>query len=144
MYQQTLDKLKAKGFRLTPARKQIIQYLEDSENPISAKDILNKLSKNNLLVNKTTVYRELDFLISQDLIHQVDFGEGNKRYEFNRDSHHHHLICTRCQKVFEIDIDLATFENKLKTIEDDLSQQKNFTITHHSLEFFGLCYSCKS
>ena len=56
-----LADLKSKGFRITKARAAILELLEKSNAPISADEIVVSLG-----VNKSTVYRELDFLKSQD------------------------------------------------------------------------------
>lgn len=131
--QEILDNLKGKGFRITKARKGIIEILWISEAPISAEEIGESLG-----VNKTTVYRELDFLKSQDLLEEIQLGDKKKFFEGSFKDHHHHLYCLSCKKIEDVEM-----ESDLISIEEKISKYKNFKIQKHSLEFFGLCANCK-
>lgn len=128
-----LADLKSKGFRITKARTAILELLEQSNGPISADEIVA-----NLGVNKSTVYRELDFLESQDLITDIRLDDAKNMYEAKSKDHHHHLYCTNCKKIEEVEMnkDLDVFEKKLE-------KDTKFKIKKHSLEFFGTCLACQ-
>lgn len=129
--------LQRKGFKLTKARTRIIELFLQSKSPISVPEIVSLLNSAGLMVNKTTVYREIEFLSNQKLLRTVDLRERGKRYEFEDNSHHHHLICINCKKMEDFESD-----NDLREIEDRIQQQHNFSVLQHSLEFYGLCRSC--
>jgi Fe2+ or Zn2+ uptake regulation protein len=116
-------------YRQTKARKAIIKIFEDSPLPLTAQEV-NKI----ISVNKTTIYRELDFLVKQNLLTQINFGDGLTRFEKIKD-HHHHLICDKCGKVEEVVLD--------ESILFQPANKVNFTVTRHSLEFFGQCGNCR-
>lgn len=105
---------------------------EHSDGPIDAESLISTLR-----VNKTTIYRELATLLFENLIVEIDFGDGKKRYELTSKEHHHHLICMRCKSVDEyiVKTDLAQEEQNIK-------QTRNFTVVKHALEFFGVCTRC--
>lgn len=105
--------------------------------PLAAPEILQALEKKKLAVNKTTVYRELDFLLEQDIAQEVEFGDKKKRYEIS-DKHHHHVVCVECKNVEDVDL-----QQDLDEAERKIAKQKGYTIINHSLEFFGLCANCK-
>lgn len=128
-----LADLKSKGFRITKARAAILELLEKSNAPISADEIVVSLG-----VNKSTVYRELDFLKSQDLITDIRLDDSKNMYESKSKSHHHHLYCIKCKKIEEVEMgnDLDVFEKKLE-------KDTKFKIKKHSLEFFGTCLTCQ-
>ena len=105
--------------------------------PVDYGQIMTYLEMNGRKVNKTTVYRQLDSLIRKGQIQELDFGEGKKRYELLKD-HHHHLICTGCNKVQCVEI-----EENFKEQEAEIGRKTDFRITGHMLEFFGLCSSCQ-
>lgn len=128
-----LSELKSSGFRITQARIKLLKILEKSTQPIEASDLVTKIK-----VNKTTIYRELDFLEAQNLITESDFGDGKKRYELTSKGHHHHIVCTKCDKVECIDVQADLEKEQLR-----LEKENNFKINSHSLEFFGLCGDCK-
>ncbi|OGG04019.1 hypothetical protein A2W14_00810 [Candidatus Gottesmanbacteria bacterium RBG_16_37_8] len=119
--------------RLTQARKKIIEIILKTASPISAEEIIRLLP-----VNKTTVYRQLHALTYAGLINEVDLADRKKRYEMSDLTHHHHLVCLKCQKVEDINLDDHLFSQE-KKIEKD----KQFKISKHNLEFFGYCLNCQ-
>ena len=129
--------LQGRGHRMTAARRFMIAALCEATSPLAATDLLKDLDKHKLHSNKTTVYRELNSLSAQNVIRSIDFGDGTKRYEIDGDHHHHHLICTKCGKVEDVELE--------RDVDDEgarLGKEKGFKVTGHSLEFFGLCKNC--
>lgn len=130
--------LQGRGHRMTSARRFMIAALCEAASPLSAIDLLKHLDKHRLHSNKTTVYRELSFLEKQNVVKAVDFGDGMKRYEVAGENHHHHLICTRCGAVTDIELERDVEEEGAR-----LGKQHDFKVTNHSLEFFGICKNCQ-
>lgn len=133
-----IAKLKSGGYRITKARSQIIEIFINSLTPISATDLIESFKILKIKVNKTTIYRELDFLIGKGLLKGIEFGEGKKRYELNTTHHHHHLVCLNCKKVKDVDL-----ETDLSEEEKKIQSKTGFKIKSHSLEFFGYCKNCR-
>ena len=123
-------------FKKTPARLMVLEYLNNSESPVDAGQIINYLRKKHLETNKVTVYRILDFLFKNQIIERVEFGEGKYRYELKK-NHHHHLICTNCGRVQDVEIGV------IEKLEKEIQKDKNFRVQSHSLEFFGLSSNCQ-
>ncbi len=111
---------------LIKTRSKIIEILNKSNSPISALDLLTKIK-----VNKTTIYRELNFLVDSGLVKEVDFGDRKKRYELKDRKHHHHLVCLNCKRVTDVNI------------KESFNTPKDFKVIRHNLEFFGLCANCQ-
>lgn len=135
---QLLDLIKAKGFKTTKFRTAIVRILQSAKSPISIGEIEEEFKRQHLSANKTTIYREIAFLIAQDIGREIDFGEGKKRYEISSETHHHHLICIKCRKVEDVDL-----TQDLSKEENIISKQKGYQILSHSLEFFGICKKCQ-
>ena len=133
-----VDQLKHKGFRTTKIRTSIINFFLDAKLPLSASDLLDFFENDKTTVNKTTVYRELEFLVKNNVIKEIEFGDRKKRYELDTGDHHHHLICLNCNKVQEIEL-----ESDLTSEEKKIEKEKDFQIVNHSLEFFGYCKNCQ-
>ncbi len=131
--------LRTQGHKITKNRTAILQFLSNQDKPISADEILSHIQEEHHGVNKTTVYRELFFLLEHNFIHEIEFGDGKKRYEIilNR-PHHHHIICVNCKKITDIPL-----EKELENIESDIEKTTGYTLSSHMLEFFGLCSTCK-
>lgn len=135
---EIISRLKIKGSRITPIRKKIVEVFSKSSFPISAPDLIENFAKEKIDVNKTTIYRELDFLLEEDIIGEVEFGEGKKRYELNTGKHHHHLVCLNCKKVEDVSL-----KTDLSEEEKLIEKSTGFKIQSHSLEFFGYCKNCQ-
>lgn len=119
----------------TPARNAIAQFLSDSQSPVAVDQIIEYLRSQNLNTNKVTVYRNIDSMLENGLINRLEFGEGKYRYEIVK-KHHHHLICTTCGKIEDVEGEY------LKDLENQIEVKKGFQVKSHSLEFFGICRDC--
>jgi Fe2+ or Zn2+ uptake regulation protein len=128
-----IEILKNKKQRITPGRRKIINIVCKSDYPLSAETIIKKVG-----MNKTSIYREFEFLLKQGFIQEVDFGDGTKRYELKDLKHHHHLICLRCKKVRDI-----SFNENLEWEESNIKKNQKFQVLRHDLEFFGYCRNCQ-
>ena len=127
-----IQRLKTKKKRVTPARTKIINILCSTPSPITAETLVKKVH-----INKTTAYRELEFLLKNEFIQEVDFGDGTKRYELKELKHHHHLVCLRCKSVQDI-----SFDENLEKEENKIRKNLKFQVLRHDLEFFGYCNNC--
>lgn len=137
------EKLREKECKFTSRREHILKVLlENQGKHLCAEDIYNLVKKKEPDVGIATVYRTLDLFQEFDIINSMDFGDGRKRYEFGgtegmAQHHHHHLICTKCGEIIEVNEDL------LEELENRVSSQYNFHITNHQLKIFGLCQQCE-
>ena len=74
------------------------------------------------------------------MVKRFDFGDGVARFELVRegdDGHHHHLVCTRCAGIVEIE------DCSLTELEARIAVRNGFKSVTHRLEFFGICPSCQ-
>jgi Fe2+ or Zn2+ uptake regulation protein len=134
----TLSKLKSKGYRFSAVRNIILISLDNNKRPLSVFDLQKLLKVRKLSVNKTTVYRELNSLKKEGIILELQLKDNKRWYELSSRDHHHHIICTNCDKVE--DFDECDSEN---LINKALKQAPDFAkITNHTVDFFGLCKSC--
>jgi Fe2+ or Zn2+ uptake regulation protein len=84
-----------------------------------------------------TVYRILQSLVEAHIIREVRFKDAAIRYEYARDQHHHHTVCTACGVIEELP------ECTMALDASTLRRSKRFAkISEHSLEFFGICMTC--
>lgn len=137
--EQLIDALRTKGFRITKIRQAMIEALVAASQPVSAPQLLEQVSQKHPSVNKTTIYRELDFLADNKILSEIDILDGMKRYELlHPDHHHHHLVCTSCRDIQCVEVP----HHDLHALEGKIQQTHNFTVQSHVLEFFGLCRKC--
>ena len=133
-----LDELRNRGFRITKVRLAVEECFRSSRSPLSVAEVSAGLETQNLRVNKTTLYREIVFLLQQNVVREIDLLDGRKRYELvGSGDHHHHFVCTACQRILCVPIP-PSFE----ALEKKLAKSVGFKVTKHVLEFFGLCRAC--
>jgi len=136
---EILEKLKSAGNRMTQVRRAMVEILCRHKGPISAAELITSLKRRSLTVNKTTVYRELHFLLEKRIVREVDLLEGMKRYEILDESdHHHHMICLKCRSIQCIEMG-----HDLDEIESQILKNHDFKVLSHTLEFVGLCGRCR-
>jgi len=139
-------KFRGCGYRITLAREVILDVLSKSIEHLSAEDIYMKVHFEHPGIGLTTVYRTLEVLSDLGMVDKFDFGDGRIRYELAEgpkgQHHHHHLVCTSCNRV----IDYTDFIDKevelLQETEKSLSKKYDFKITNHLIQFYGLCSNC--
>ena len=136
------------GYRLTAGREAILDILSTSEGHLSAEDIYMKVHQKYPNVGLTTIYRTLDVLSHLGMIYKLDFGDGRARYELAEGPegmhHHHHLVCTVCNKVVDYTDFIDDEVELLRKTEKGLGLKYNFKITNHVIQFYGLCDTCDS
>lgn len=132
------DSLKSKGRRKSLYREEILRLFAGNDTPQAATDILAVIQRAGKNPNKTTIYRELDLLVEEGIIKPVNLLEGKHRYQLITDKHYHHLVCTNCKKIEQVEL-----ENDLDKVESKIAQSKHFKVQDHSLEFFGTCEDCQ-
>jgi len=123
----------------TKIRQFVLSALSESKYPLSSLELYNLVLAQNLECDRSTIYRQLDKLVKENLILELDLMDGKKRYEIKKQNHHHHLICNNCKKAICITLP----ENSLEQLIILPIMENGFTITSHILEFFGVCRDCK-
>ena len=132
------ERLRRYSRKLTGPRQAILNVLRQTRRPVSSQDIFAALPKGNC--DLATVYRSMRLLTEAELVGRVDLGDGVARYQLLREgipAHHHHLICTQCSEVLEVD---ECFSHEL---EEGVARRHGFTGVTHRLDFFGICPACQ-
>ncbi len=134
-----VNNLRGLGERITAVRRAILDILSNQKQPLSAKEILLRLKKKKMPVNKTTIYRQLSLLEFYEIARPIRFADRTVRYEIaSPGDHHHHLVCTRCHQT-----ENASFAEDLERQIKIIRQKNQFEVSQHALEFFGLCRNCQ-
>jgi Fur family transcriptional regulator, ferric uptake regulator len=126
------------GHRLTAARRAILAVLSKAGGHVSADELAELVRADAPGVGRMTVYRTLDLLHELELIRPVYQGTGAAHYVLMENGHHHHLICSTCDRVIEFD------DCVLAEMEELVGQRFNFEIKGHLLEFYGRCQECQT
>jgi Fur family peroxide stress response transcriptional regulator len=134
---QMLSKLREHDCRITPQRVAVLRILAASEGHPSVENVYKQVKKRFPTTSLATVYKTVTLLKELNEVLELGFPDWSNRYDGNRPYPHPHLICTKCKKI--IDPDLESLED----VTRELVSETGFKITSHRLDFFGLCPECQ-
>jgi Fur family zinc uptake transcriptional regulator len=130
-----------RGAQLTPLRRQVLDLVLQSEAPVGAYALLDRLKADRPGAAPPTVYRALDFLLEHGLIHKVErlnafIGCTGAVHAHDHGHPHQFLICRTCGATAEI-ADRAVWQ----AIES-AAARAGFTLARATVEIEGTCARC--
>ena len=131
------DELNEVNLRATPARMALMTFLEKSDKPLYVKDMIEFLEKKDIKTDPATVFRIVNMFTEKGLVKTIQLNEGKFRYELTNKTDHHHLVCKNCGDIQDIS------DCNIEVLESHIEKKKNFKVTSHSLEFYGICANCQ-
>jgi len=134
--EQIVTSLRDEGFRITPQRIAIVDYLLKTEDHPSAELIHKVIRKKYPMVSLSTIYKTLDLLKEKKLVNEIEV-EGEARFDAHTDDHIN-LVCMNCGKIDDVD------DDSLREIQTKAARKSKYLIVKGSFELFGYCNSCKS
>ena len=125
-----------RGCRVTPQRQMILDAVCDGGGHTTPDEVYARVKARAAAVNRTTVYRTLDFLCEMRLVVAAQIG-GHMFYEIAGATPHHHLVCRQCNKVEQISHDTV------RVFFAKIERDRQFLIDMDHLALFGLCPKCR-
>lgn len=126
-----------KNIKLTPLREQILNIIMHTEQPLTAYTVLEKLQVEKPRAQVMSVYRVLDFLLENGLIHRIEnlnaFMPCCHLFEKHLSQW---LICEQCGSADECA--LPIFKQGINEVET----QTGFSVTSPTIELLGVCKKC--
>lgn len=126
--------------KLTPLREQVLELVWHSHKPLGAYAILDLLAAQTPTKKRQappTVYRALEFLQQQGLVHRINslnaFIGCSQPHAYHNS---HFLICRQCETALEI-----ADENIAKAAQE-IAQKSRFSDLLTCIEITGLCPNC--
>lgn len=128
--------------RITPLRKDILEIISKSNNPISAYAILGLLKKSRPSSEPPTVYRVIAYFLEKKVIHKIDsentyimcahLGDVTKK------NHGVILTCLKCASSEEV------YEESFFHALELMTKHKQFKIDCSIIQVKGICADCKN
>jgi len=131
-----IRKLRDSGHKITPQRLAIVDILAKSDGHPSVETIHLQLIQDFPTMSLATVYRNILLIKSIGEVLELGFPDGSNRYDGNRPTPHPHVICIKCKKIVDPDLD------SLDEMKKEVALETDFTILNHRLDFFGICSNC--
>lgn len=127
-----------RGVNLTPIRRQVLEIIWRGHNPVKAYEIIDSFGGASHTTQPPTVYRALDFLMENGLVHRIESQNAFVGCSHPRGDHKaSFFICNECQQATEID------SKDLEAAFDHLAEANSFKIKTKTVEIFGFCKICQ-
>ncbi|MFC1934728.1 Fur family transcriptional regulator [Chloroflexota bacterium] len=122
--------------KLTPQRRLILDIIHDSNDHLTANEILDYVQARVSGVNKSTIYRTLELLEGLGCLFKSELGD-RFIYHHAEEGHHNHLVCRACGKNIDCDEDIFL------PVELGLNEKYGFQVDLKHIVMNGLCNNCK-
>ena len=127
----------ARGVRLTDRRRRVLELIWRNHDVVTAYQLLEDLQREDPKAKPPTVYRALEFLQDNGLVHRIESMNGFTRCEDpGHASSGQFLICTQCGAVAELQAP------GLVEALNDACVAQGFTPRSHTIEVRGRCGDC--
>ena len=134
--QELVTSLRNEGFRITPQRIAIVDYMMNAKDHPSAEHIHKVVQKQHPMVSLSTVYKTIELLRKKRLINELEVN-GESRFDPNT-GEHVNLVCLNCGIVEDAD------DGELIDIQVKIAKKSRYLIVRGSLDLYGYCNNCKS
>ncbi|RTR05144.1 Fur family transcriptional regulator [Halomonas nitroreducens] len=139
LMRQAERQCRRRGVRFTPIRQRVLQMIADTRGGLKAYDLLDRLATEHAAARPPTVYRALEFLIDQGLVHRI---ESLNAYVACPCPEHAHgfqlLICRDCGRVEELHLDDINAQLGAR------ARELGFAVQRQTIELLGQCDTCRS
>ncbi|MBI2760754.1 MAG: transcriptional repressor [Chloroflexi bacterium] len=136
--QDSATVLRRADMKLTPQRLMVLTALRHASGHVSAAEVFEQVRTAYPYVDISTVYRTLGALKQMRLVTETDMGAGDLAYEWVQDGRHHHLICTACNSVYELD------HSFLQRLGAEIERERGFAADLDHFAIFGRCRACRA
>lgn len=128
-----------RGVRLTALREQVLGLIWHSHKPLGAYTLMEMLAlASTRRVAPPTVYRALEFLLEEGLIHRINSLNAFIGCPSPMQKHQSHfLICQGCSVAVELD------NPTLNQTLEAAAIAAGFSVASHSVEINGFCSACQ-
>jgi Fur family transcriptional regulator, peroxide stress response regulator len=125
------------GLAATHQRQVIFDAIVAAPGHYSPEQIYAVVRRRIPSISLATVYRNLRLFVEHGLVREVTPHASMLRVDGNREPHHH-LVCTRCKSVQDIEGDFVDFKRLARQVPD------GFDLKQPLIEVFGRCPRCSA
>ena len=128
----------SQGAQLTPLRREVLRLVIEAGTPLTAYQLLDRLRQSRAGAAPPTIYRALDFLLANRLIHRIEMlnafipcveaGQHTHAVQF--------LVCRRCGTVAEVE------DHAVSAALEHAAEDHGFHAGKTVVEMEGTCAAC--
>jgi len=128
--------LRERGMRVTPQRVVLHRALRELDRHVTADELLESVADRLPNVSLPTIYATLELLEELGMVRRVQRA-GTTLFDPRTESHHH-LICTICGSIEDLDSDLDTARLERAAAKHGFEHERIEAVVH------GRCASCRA
>ena len=129
----------ARGARLTELRRRVLELVWQGHAPAGAYEVLEGLRADGRRADPPTVYRALEFLMQQGLVHRIESRNAYAGCANPQESHHaQYLLCETCGDAIEVEI------GGLARRVEKQAAEIGFDVAVQTVEAHGICGNCRA
>lgn len=133
-----LEQLQSNGYRLTNARRAVVQTVVGSLRALSPMQVFELARGRYPALGLVTVYRTLEKLEELKLIQRVHQVSGCNAYLPLAEGHQHLIICLGCGRA-------EYFEGEqMEGFFAEVGERHGYRVREHWLQLFGICWECQT
>ena len=132
------ERLAAAGERVTRQRVLIADRLAAANGQVTAEKLYGDLRQCEPTIGRATVFRTLERLVDAGVARRLEQAGHVYAYVACQPAHHHHLACTVCGRVEEIE------ERYVVPLATRVARDTGFEIDDARLDFYGRCARCRA
>lgn len=131
------DQLHAAGYRMTPQRQLILDAVCMLGGHVTPDAVYEQVQTITHALNRSTVYRTLQFLNEQRILTLILLPDGRVGYELVGAIPHQHLVCRACHRVEQIQ------DKTFQKVAAQMARDYQFEIDLDHITLTGLCAECR-
>lgn len=126
------------GVRPTRQRLRVLEELAREPHDATAQQLFQRLRSAGEPIGLATVYRTLGMLAEHGILDALTHIPGETCYRFCSETHHHHVVCSGCHRVVELE------GCRAGGWIHAAAAQVGFQATSHHVEIVGVCADCRA
>lgn len=135
LLEDTIRRLRAQGYRLTPQRVAILQAVIHSHSHPTAEETYQQVAADFPMISLATVYKTLNVLKDLGEVLELEV-DGRNHYDSNV-TPHPHLICTKCYGIADLP------PEAMCRIPEEALVARGFHALWYDVKIYGLCARCQ-
>ncbi len=137
-YSQYKELLTRFGVKVTTQRIIILHVIDEGTNQRLTAEIIGERVREHIpAIHQGTVYRTLETLRKHNIISETRFDDRAAEYELIGAHPHHHLICEKCRRRWEVADEIFT------ELREQARLRYGFSIRADHLALTGICADCE-
>jgi len=130
--------LEGAGYQVTEPRRAVAQLIAAREGHFTAADLIEDARARRLGIGRATIFRALELFSELNVLERLEMPGGEHAYVPCEPAHHHHIVCSMCGRVTEVD------DTGLMDAVEEIQGRTGWQVESHRLELYGRCPRCRT